>query len=326
MPGSNNFLQWNPTAANQENDAAYLADSQRTGGAPNGTPFPSQTGNKLFYQLSTFVAAFGQMMSTKGYAMSDVNIATLASVLANIITAADAKPGMQNVAFSPTITLDMSAYRSFQVTLGGNVTLTIINGHAGDTLEIIFVQDGTGYHTITYPGTFPNPIQPDPNPGNVTTLSWLVNPVGNFDPQTPGMSSNGSLTAVRINQTPIGDITPAIGNFTTPAPGDTSTRAATTAWVNNLLTTTWSAGGVLSQGTATSGYLKLPAWLGGFIIQWGNVLMPGVSGSDNPTSFTFATAFPTSCLICIPGTLSSSADRITFIKSVGTTGGTISNN
>jgi len=88
MPASTNFQQWNPTASNQESDAAYLADAQRTGGASSGE-FPSPTANKLFYQSSTFVAALCQMLAAKGYSTSDADISVLAAVLANLITNAD---------------------------------------------------------------------------------------------------------------------------------------------------------------------------------------------------------------------------------------------
>lgn len=88
MPATTNFLQWNPTASNQESDAAYTSDAQRTGGASSGE-FPSPTANKLFYQSSTFVTALGQMLATKGYTTSDADISVLTAVLANLITNAD---------------------------------------------------------------------------------------------------------------------------------------------------------------------------------------------------------------------------------------------
>ena len=88
MPATTNFQQWNPTASNQESDAAYTADAQRTGGASSGE-FPSPTANKLFYQSSTFAAALCQMLATKGYSTSDADISVLAAVLANLITNAD---------------------------------------------------------------------------------------------------------------------------------------------------------------------------------------------------------------------------------------------
>ena len=89
MPGTNNLIQWNPTQANQENDAAYAADTQRLNGAANPSQFASALANKAFYQWSTFVAAFGQMMATKGFNMSDANIATLAATLAHVLTDVD---------------------------------------------------------------------------------------------------------------------------------------------------------------------------------------------------------------------------------------------
>jgi hypothetical protein len=88
MPATTNFLQWNPTASNQESDSSYASDAQRTGGASSGE-FPSATANKLFFQCSTFVAALGQMLATKGYSTSDADISVLAAVLANLITNAD---------------------------------------------------------------------------------------------------------------------------------------------------------------------------------------------------------------------------------------------
>jgi hypothetical protein len=92
---------WNPALANQENDATYQSDSQRTGGAPAGAPFPSLTANKLFYQVAVMLRALALMMVAKGYSPNDgstpqtadtsTNTAAsaLATVLENIITNAD---------------------------------------------------------------------------------------------------------------------------------------------------------------------------------------------------------------------------------------------
>jgi len=89
MPGSSNLQQWNPGANNQATDAEWLLDVLRTGGAPLGALFPSKTGNKLFYQLSTFMAAFGESLAGKGYVVSDAVLADLIAVLDDIITRAD---------------------------------------------------------------------------------------------------------------------------------------------------------------------------------------------------------------------------------------------
>lgn len=92
---ANNFLQWNPTAANQEADAAYAADSQRSGGATTDAIFASNLGNKLFYQLSTFVAAMAAALTAKGYVTNDGSaspstaLANLQAVLSSIMTATD---------------------------------------------------------------------------------------------------------------------------------------------------------------------------------------------------------------------------------------------
>jgi hypothetical protein len=87
--GSSNFLQHNPDQANQENDATYLTDVTRTGGIVVGQLLPSPWLNKVWYQSSTFVAAFSDALAAKGYTVSDANRGTLESVLANILTTAD---------------------------------------------------------------------------------------------------------------------------------------------------------------------------------------------------------------------------------------------
>lgn len=94
MPGSSNFQQWNPTKSNQQSDAAYTADSLRSGGAATNAIFASPLANKLFYQVTTFVAALAQSMATKGYVLSEAfGVTPLAGVLANLITQADL-PGL----------------------------------------------------------------------------------------------------------------------------------------------------------------------------------------------------------------------------------------
>lgn len=88
---SNNFLQWNPSQNNQEDDATWAADTLRVNGAPasSGTICPSIMDNKFRYQVSTMVAALGQMLDAKGFTISDSVIADLATELANIITTAE---------------------------------------------------------------------------------------------------------------------------------------------------------------------------------------------------------------------------------------------
>lgn len=89
MPGLNNFLQFNPSAANQESDAAYAADTTRSGGLITNQAVPSPLLNKTIFQSSTFVAALAAALAAKGYNITDSNLGILAGVLANMVTNAD---------------------------------------------------------------------------------------------------------------------------------------------------------------------------------------------------------------------------------------------
>jgi hypothetical protein len=89
MSGSHNFQQWNSGAINQDTDAQYTVDAQRVSGAANPSIFPSLTANKLYFQITTFVTAFAQSLANKGYVLSDVNLANLEAVLANVVTVSD---------------------------------------------------------------------------------------------------------------------------------------------------------------------------------------------------------------------------------------------
>lgn len=96
MAGSNNFLEWNPTGANQENDATYAADAQRLAGATSPSLFAAALANKLFFSHGRMITALAQMMANKNYNMSDANLANLISALANIITNADLPTVLNN--------------------------------------------------------------------------------------------------------------------------------------------------------------------------------------------------------------------------------------
>ena len=152
MSGSNNFLQWNPGASNQENDTAWSADAQRVAGFQLNNTVPSIMLNKAFFQWSTFISAFGQMMANKGYAMSDANIATLIAVLANVQTNADTQASITTVAFSSTAVFNRSNGAAFQMLLTGNLTApTLINLTPGARMTFIFQEDGTGGRTVAWP-------------------------------------------------------------------------------------------------------------------------------------------------------------------------------
>ena len=278
--GSTNFLQFNPTQANQETDAEYAVDSTRTGGAGVDGIWPSPSANKTLYQGSTAFAGLMQMMANKGFVVSDANLATLTAVLANILTTADVQAGLQSVAYAPSITLNTAAYNGFEITLAGNTTLSTTGVVAGQVILLFFVQDATGGRTITFSG-FSGAAQPDPTASTISAQLFKVNAALVAEAISPLMSASG------INNTPIGAAAAASGDFTsltanTPASSDDSTNAATTAWAKN---------GFLSM-FGTNGYFKMPAWLGGFTLQWGLSLNP--SGVD--TAVSFPISFSNACL------------------------------
>jgi hypothetical protein len=96
-----NFVQVNPTAANQESDSTYQGDNFVTGGAAQGAFFNPATANKFFYQTSTMMEALAYMLKLKGYSPVDgttpvtdpgtpsASVIALATVLANLLTNAD---------------------------------------------------------------------------------------------------------------------------------------------------------------------------------------------------------------------------------------------
>ena len=264
--GSTNFLQFNPTQANQENDAAYLTDATRTGGAAVDGIWPSNSANKTLYQASTAIAALMQMMANKNFTVSDASLSTLTSVLANILTTADIPGGLQSVTWASSIALNGGAYSGFQIPLQGNTTLSISGQVAGEVIVLLFVQDSTGGRTVTFPGNIIGAVQPDPAAGHVSAQAFKVNSA--------------------LNLIPIGSMDQSgYGRFNTPPGTENSTAAATTAWAQ--------LGLLMSAGA--NGYLTLPEFLGGFVLQWGQAAWGGYN-TPIPVSFNGA-GFPNNCFI-----------------------------
>ena len=89
-----NFLQWNPSKNNQLSDGDYNSSTVRSNGIQSGvrTAAASNLHNKLYYQVSTMVKALADMLIAKGYNPQDTTLATLTTVLANIMTLADMTP------------------------------------------------------------------------------------------------------------------------------------------------------------------------------------------------------------------------------------------
>lgn len=152
--GSNNFLQWNPTKANQKTDAQYEADTQRSGGAVTG-PFPSVLANKLFYQCTTWIYAFAQLLANNGAAVSDADPTALMAVLLQYIPLLGwswsfANPGYVKFPFGFTIQWGTVATSS-----GGASTVTFPTPFSHGVLGIVVTEAAaTGWGSPPQPTVF----------------------------------------------------------------------------------------------------------------------------------------------------------------------------
>jgi hypothetical protein len=179
-----NFLQFNPGAANQETDAGYTADSQRVNGAINGQIFNDQLANKLFYQVTTMVAALAQALSNKGLSMLDSNYSALVSQLSNLVTFSDLANNLTVVSYSPTPALNAAVSNGFQITLAGNISGGTITGvTSGQVVAFILTQDATGGRTINWPSFVTGfNVQPDPIANSTSLMLFKADSAGNLRP------------------------------------------------------------------------------------------------------------------------------------------------
>lgn len=174
MAGSSNFQQWNPSQNNQEADADYLSDPQRVNGAANPSVFPSRTANKVFFQSSTFAAAFGAALAAKGYVVSDNDLGMLQVILSEIFTSQDYVP-IAVTGAAPVCNLASSQAPTFSETLSANISPTVTNVVSpGQRVTFIFTQDGTGGRTVTWPGNVLGGGDVDPTPGAVSIQQFIV--------------------------------------------------------------------------------------------------------------------------------------------------------
>lgn len=188
MPGSTNFLQWNPDENNQEIDSEYLLETLRVNGAPAGALLPSPVGNKVFYQLSTFIAAFATMLTQKGYSPRDSNFADLVAVLTNVKCTSDFLAAIVTVPYATSVVFDAATSAEFYMLLTGNVTSsTLVHQTPGQFILFIIRQDAVGGRTFSWPSNvlFPGGICPIANSNSIQMFS--VAPDGTVAPATAMM-------------------------------------------------------------------------------------------------------------------------------------------
>lgn len=182
----NNFLQWNPTEANQETDAAYAADSNRAGGQTVNSIVPSAMLNKIFFQVTTMVKAIADYMVAQGQNAVDSNEPVLSANFAAAIAtqiAAIIATNVVSVAFSTTPTFDASQGKTFEMTLTGNVTTSaLINLTPGNKITFIIHQDGTGSRTFNWPSNVFGAGVIDPGASNTSVQEFIVGADGSVRP------------------------------------------------------------------------------------------------------------------------------------------------
>lgn len=175
MAGTNDFVQHNPTEANQEPNSTFAADSLTTGGIGVDAIMPSPWMNARWYQDSTVAGALMQMLANKGYNVSVANLATLISVFANILTDADVLPPLTSVGYSPTPAFNAAASNGFDIVLGGNVTSSTLTGqNIGQILTFVVTQTSGGGATFVPPTNVNGWLPINPAANSVTVQQFIV--------------------------------------------------------------------------------------------------------------------------------------------------------
>jgi len=85
MAGTNKFIQWDSNGTNMYSDTTYAAQTAITDGVSVGEIADPDLHNKLFYQMSTMCAAWGQVFADLGYDVNDSSLTSLTTILKNII-------------------------------------------------------------------------------------------------------------------------------------------------------------------------------------------------------------------------------------------------
>ena len=309
MSGISNFLQFNPTQANQETDAEYLADATRTSGALDGDAWPDVSANKVLYQVTTMTAALGQMLANKGFSVSDSNYAALVSQLANLLTTVDLRFGLQNLSWSSSIVLNAQSFTAFAVPLQGSTTLSLTGVVAGQVYVLLYTQDSAGSHAVAFGSGFGSgAAQPDPGANILSAQVFVADATLVLRTTGPLMSNGG------INNTSIGAAAPSSGVFTT-------LTLAAGAPVGQVLTgngTSFVAQAPASNFTSgSSGNIQWLKYPNGLIEQW--TTTPVASNSFVNFITSGDAAFSTTPFVCATNNKPAAASPISA-SSVSTAG------
>jgi len=232
MAGSNNFLQWNPNALNQETDGEYLTETQRTNGAVSGL-FPSKTANKLFFQCTTMVAAMGEMMKNKGFVISDAVFADLITALTHILTDAQFGSTAGTVCQGNDPRLDRIFISGMRMWFGQNTAPTgwTIDATAADGL--LAVKGGSAAYNTTggsRAGTWTQPNHNHPTGDHSLIIAELPSHYHTYTygaPQVLAIGGGSTYYAVSLQA---GTATSSVGSGTPHNHGNTGNSATANTW------------------------------------------------------------------------------------------------
>jgi hypothetical protein len=229
--GSTNLQQFNPNQANQESDVAYTADSSRANGIVAGPSiFDSALANKLFYQLTTFMAAFANMMAAKGYTLSDANLTTLQGVLSAVLNRPDLYAQDTGTANAYVIALNPAP----------------VGPEIGVPYTILAANANTGAATLTV-NTMP--------PANITTPQGTALQTGAINPNQLIMVAWDGVEYQLISSGLGGGSVPSVPSLSSPANGATGqSQDPTLTWLRSVNVITYELQ-VASESSFVAGSL-----------------------------------------------------------------------
>lgn len=149
MPGSSNFLVFNPTdTSNTDDDTTYAAETQRVSGLQTGVAKTSMH-NKFYRQMSVMVAALAQFMANQGQTVSDADVNALTTVITNTIGSSILKTSVSETLVTSTAQQTIASYTpsvrgNYQV----NCYFRVITAPTVVTIAVTFT-DATGAQTNT---------------------------------------------------------------------------------------------------------------------------------------------------------------------------------
>jgi hypothetical protein len=266
MAGSNNFLTFDENKINMISDANYLTNTQRQNGGATGI-MPKEPFNKALYQASIMAAAWGQVFSNLGFAVSDGDFNSLVTVLSNVFTKGGGN--LSGGINETSVTLASAATVSIGAAAGNFIEVTGTNNISAFDVA----QKGTK-RTLRFAGILTLVHSANlvlPGAANIVTAA------GDF----VEFESLGAGTWVCSNFSPIGGLARLAGSTTQ------AFQAADGASGKQVVNISQ-----LGASLAESGYQRLPS---GLIQQWGTATIPGPAS----VTVTLPISFPTAAFAAV---------------------------